>query len=241
MSDLLATALAAHGGFDRWNRFKTITLDLSIGGALWDLKGQPGLFANTTFEADTHDQVVVLSEFGPPGDRVRFTPNRLILERSDGTPLKVRDNPRAAFQGHRLDTPWDFLHAAYFNAYALWTYATQPYLYAYPGFVTEELDPWSENGETWRRLKVTFPQEVASHARHQITYFGPDGLMRRHDYSVDVLGGSVGAHYIDDYRGVQGLKVPHRRRVYPLGEANLPEPGPLLISIDVRQARFDPA
>jgi hypothetical protein len=35
--------------------------------------------------------------------------------------------------------------------------------------------------------------------------------------------------------------VPHRRRVYPLGEANLPEPEPLLVSIDVRQARFDPA
>ena len=240
MSDLLATAIAAHGGLDRWNRFKSVALELSIGGALWDLKGQSGLFANTRFEADTHQQVAVVSGFGAAGDRIRFTPSRVTLERPDPTMWEVRDNPRQAFEGHGLETPWDFLHAAYFNAYALWTYATQPFLYAYPGFLTEELDPWSENGETWRRLKVTFPQEVASHTRHQVTYFGPDGLMRRHDYTVDVLGGVGGAQYIDDYRDIQGLKVPHQRRVYPLGEGNRPEHEPLLVSIDVREARLDP-
>src|SRR6202041_539269 len=103
------------------------------------------------------------------------------------------------FAAHTQETPWDTLHAAYFNGYALWTYLTQPFLYAYPGFKTMELEPWEEAGETWRRLKVVFPEQIASHAREQVTYFGPDGLMRRHDYAVDVLGGAQGAHYIDDY------------------------------------------
>jgi hypothetical protein len=61
----------------------------------------------------------------------------------------------------------------------------------WPGFVTEEIEPWRENGETWRRLKATFPATVASHNREQVTHFGPDGLMRRHDYTVDVLGGAT--------------------------------------------------
>jgi hypothetical protein len=54
-------------------------------------------------------------------------------------------------------------------------------------------------GETWRRLKVTFPDDIASYTREQTSYFGPDGLLRRHDYAVDVLGGATGGQYIEDY------------------------------------------
>src|SRR5437899_3272103 len=75
---------------------------------------------------------------------------------------------------------------------ALWTYFTIPILYTYPGFVAEELPPWEENGETWRPLAALFPEEIASHAQKQISYFGPDGLLRRHEYTVDVLGGAKG-------------------------------------------------
>lgn len=241
VGDLLATGLAAHGGLDRWTRFDTVELDVAIGGALWDLKGQTGLFANTRFRADTRRQSAVLDIFGDPARRLRFFPDQVSLEQFDGSATQLRNNPRDAFRGHRAETPWDLLHAGYFTAYALWTYATQPFLYAGEDFHTEELEPWTENGETWRRLKVTFPDTVASHTREQVTYFGPDGLMRRHDYAVDVLGGATGAQYIDDYRDIQGLMVPHRRRVYPVGADNRAAPEPLLVSIDVRQARFDPA
>ena len=50
-----------------------------------------------------------------------------------------------------------------------------------------------------------------------MTYFGPDGLMRRHDYAVEVLGGATGANYSTDYREFQGIKVPTIRRVYAYG------------------------
>jgi hypothetical protein len=48
-------------------------------------------------------------------------------------------------------------------------------------------------GETWRRLKVTFPDDIKSHIRQQISCFGPDGLLRRHDFTFDVLGGHPGS------------------------------------------------
>ena len=38
MNDLLESAVAAHGGLDRWNQVKSITVDASITGALWSLK-----------------------------------------------------------------------------------------------------------------------------------------------------------------------------------------------------------
>jgi hypothetical protein len=119
-------------------------------------------------------------EPGAPGARNR-------CRRSD------RNCPRSAFEGHVRETPWDNLRGACFGGYAIWTYLSQPFLYAYPGFMLEEIDPWEEDGETWRWLKVIFPDQIASQTRQQVSYFGPDGLMRRHDYTVDVPAGVTGS------------------------------------------------
>jgi hypothetical protein len=238
VSDLLETAIAAHGGLDRWKLLRGVAAELSVGGVLWELKGQAGLFETARYEADIHAQRATLVGFGAPDRHLRFTPDRLDLETDAGEVIESRDSPRTAFVGHVNETSWDRLHAAYFNAYALWTYLTQPFLYAYPGFETEEVEPWQENGETWRRLKVTFPDNIASHAREQISYFGADGLMRRHDYTVEVLGGAAAAHYIHDYRQVSGIMVPHRRRVYGRGLDNHRVPEPVLVSIDISHIIF---
>jgi hypothetical protein len=47
----------------------------------------------------------------------------------------------------------------------MWTYLTTPFAFAMDVVATEELEPWRENGEIWRRLKVTFPQSIATHPR----------------------------------------------------------------------------
>ncbi|MDB5580250.1 MAG: hypothetical protein JWR80_5426 [Bradyrhizobium sp.] len=240
MSDLLETAIAAHGGFDRWNSLREVAADIALGGVLWELKGQAGLFETVHFEADTHEQRATIGRFDALGSLVRFTPERLVVETDAGEVVESRENPRAAFAGHVGQTPWDRLHAAYFNAYALWTYLTQPFLYSYSGFATEEIDPWEEGGETWRRLRVVFPGDFASHTREQITYSGADGLMRRHDYAVDVLGGAMGAHYIHDYQEVCGIMVPLRRRVFPRGDDNQRVSEPVLVSIDIARVGFRP-
>jgi hypothetical protein len=179
MNDLLDLAVAAHGGLDRWRSYSSVWLELSVSGALWDLKGQAGLFANATYEADIRRQRATLGRFRSPGRRIRFTPDQLLLESEESEVVAVRNNPRGAFAGHDNQTPWDQFHAAYFQGYALWTYLTQPFLYTYPGFVVEEIEPWEEDGEVWRRLKVLFPDDIASHSRMQVSYFGPDGLLRR--------------------------------------------------------------
>jgi|HubBroStandDraft_3_1064219.scaffolds.fasta_scaffold100732_2 hypothetical protein len=240
MNELLELAVTAHGGLERWTSYRSAALQLSVGGALWSLKGHEGLFADATYHADIHEQRATLGRFGAPDRHVRFKPDRLVIETDTGDVIESRDNPRSAFAGHFVETPWDRLHAAYFDAYALWTYLTQPFLYTYPGFATEEIEPWEEDGETWRRLRVIFPDNIASHTREQITYFAADGLMRRHDYAVDVLGGATGAHYIDDYRHIDGILVPHQRRVYPRGADNQRVAEPLLVSIDIARIGFQP-
>jgi hypothetical protein len=90
----------------------------------------------------------------------------------------------------------------------------------------------------WRSLRVTFPGSVSSHTKTQITRFGPDGLIRRHDYTVDLLGGAEGVNYASDYRTLDGIVVPTRRRVYPRDAAMRKVPAPLLVSIDIAAIRF---
>jgi hypothetical protein len=238
MNELLNFAIEAHGGLSAWNAFGSLELKASIGGAIWDFKQTPGLLKDVTYDMRTHEERLMITGFSAPDRRIKFVPDRLLLEKLDGTPIESRDNPRAAFAGQKPETPWDILQAAYFASYAPWTYFNSPFLYTLPGFRTQEIEPWHENGEIWRRLKVTFPDNVASHGKEQITYFGPDGLMRRHDYTVEILGGATGANYALGYRKCQGIEVPMRRRIYAYDEKFAKVPEPLLVSIDIAEAKF---
>jgi hypothetical protein len=238
MNDLLEMAVEAHGGIKRWNEFNTLRAELSIGGAIWEVKQQPGLLSDKTFEIQTKQERLSITPFSSPGQSAVFVPSRQTLETSDGTIVESRDDPEASFAGQVRETPWDKFHVAFFASEALWTYLTLPFLYTYPGFACEEIDPWEENGEQWRRLKVTFPDRIVSHSKTQITHFGPDGLMRRHDYTVDILGGSTGANYSTNYRNFQGLMMPTTRRIYAYDEAMQKIPEPLLVSLDFGMLTF---
>jgi hypothetical protein len=176
-----------------------------------------------------------------PGQDKRsiFEPNRVVIETVAGELLEARDDPVAHFVGHAAETPWDDIDVAYFSGEALWTYLTTPFLFHNPGFsVQEELEPWHEDGEEWRRLRVTFPDDVASHTREQQFYFGPDGLLRRHDYTVDVLGGTAGANYALELKEVDGIVVPTKRRIYGYQDDHQVVPDPVLVAIDIGEIAF---
>jgi hypothetical protein len=237
MPDLLQAAVDAHGGLSRWNHLRTVKASLSITGAIWQLKGKPDALKDITIEAELHNERLI-THFNGQGLRTVFEPNRITVQTENGRLVDSHVDPRSAFRGHTRETPWDDMHVAYFSSYALWNYLTIPFLYTYPGFVTAELSPWQENGEEWRTLKVIVPNSIASHSREQAVYFGPDGLLRRHAYTVDVMGGASGLNYATDYRNVDGIVVPTTRRVY-VPDANKQKiPEPVLVAIDIRDISF---
>ena len=82
------------------------------------------------------------------------------------------------------------------------------------------------------------PDSIASHSREQVVYFGPDGLLRRHDYTVDVMGGAPGLNFASDYRNVDGIVVPTKRRVYTPDANKQKIPNPVLVAIDIRYISF---
>jgi hypothetical protein len=232
MSELLDLAVRAHGGLERWSTVKSVKVAASITGEIWYVKGKPDCLKDVVVTCDAKVERLVM-DFPGQDKRSIFEPERVVIEKVDGTLVEARDDPEKSFEGHKRETPWDDLHVAYFSGEALWTYLTTPFLYTYAGFKSEEIASIEVEGETWRRLKVTFPDSVKSHTREQISCFGPDGLLRRHDYRVDVLGGSPGLNYASDYRSVDGIVFPTKRRVYGYeGDYQLVKE-PLLVAIDM--------
>jgi hypothetical protein len=232
MTELLDLAVQAHGGLDRWRQIRSIQVAASITGAIWFVKGQGDALKNVVLTAET--QAERLTVDFPGQDRgATFTPQRIAIERGDGTQIAVRDDPVRSFAGQQRETPWDDIHVIYFVGEALWTYLNTPFLYTQNGFATREIVPIEAEGETWRRLEVTFPDHVKSHTRTQISCFGPDGLLRRHDYTVDILGGATGLNYASDYREAGGIVIPAKRRVYAYEGDFQPVWDPLLVSIDM--------
>ena len=231
-SELLDLAVKAHGGLDRWNKVKAIRVAASITGAIWFVKGKGDFLKNVVLTASTRKEHLTV-DFPGQNMRAIFEPGRIVIEALDGTLIEARDDPEKSFEGQQRKTPWDDIQVVYFVGEALWTYLNTPFLYTHEGFTTEEIPSIQVDGEIWRRLKVTFPDNVKSHTREQISCFGPDGLLRRHDYTVDILGGATGLNYASDYRNIDGIIVPAKRRVYAYeGDYQLVKE-PLLVAIDI--------
>jgi hypothetical protein len=232
MTELLDVAVKAHGRLDRWNKVNAIKISASITGAIWYVKGKGDVLKNVVVTAETRDERVTV-DFPGQDKRAVFEPGRIVIERVDKIQIEARDDPEKSFDGQEQATPWDDIDVAYFAGEALWTYLNTPFLYTRDDFTTEEIPSIRVEDETWRRLKVTFPDSVKSHTREQISCFGPDGLLRRHDYTVDILGGAAGLNYASDYRDVDGVIVPTKRRVYAYeGDYQLVKE-PLLVAIDI--------
>lgn len=237
MNELLERAVAAHGGHEAWQGVRAVAARLRIGGAIWAFKGRPEMFDHVEFHAD-YDRQRVRMVSRSSDWQSDFTPERVRIETRAGRLRGEVAAPRGRFDGHKQASAWDEFHALYFCSYALWNYLAQPFLYARPGFALETLPAWTENGERWERLKATFPDGLDTHSREQILYFGDDGLLRRHDYTVEVMGGATGANYASNYRDCGGIVVPMSRRVYAYDAAGQKQDEPLLVSIDIESIEF---
>lgn len=235
MSDLIDLVLKAHGGLPRWQQATTIHAMGAIGGDLWTLVDQEGILASADLTVDVQRQRIVFAGFTSPELRGLFTPDRVAVIGEDGVVVAERTAPREAFADLSQGAPWDELHALYFAGYAMWNYLTAPYLLTHPGVVLAELAPWHEANEDWRRLRATFPKEIATHCVEQVFYYDAAGLLRRHDYAPDVLGGTPAAHFTGKHLTASGLVFPTHRYVVPVQEDARALPEPILISIELSE------
>jgi len=238
VNDVLALALKAHGGMGRWEEISRFRAAASITGAVWAMKGKPGLLHDVVLEGETRDQRLKITPFPWPGRYATWEPFRQTVETDDGMLVAERRDPAASFVGLTRQSPWDDFQVAYFAGEANWNYFVSPFLFARPDFVVEELEPRHEDGQTWRPLVVTYPGTIVAHCRQQTYYFDDAGLLRRLDYAVDILGGDSVVHYPSDYREFDGIMVPTRRRVYVRNPDGSPQRDAVTVAIDVTDVSF---
>jgi len=233
MDTLAQKIIEAHGGLNTWNRYTSLTAHLAQGGALWGLKGHAGLLDDTNVTVGLGTEWASHHPFGPARRTTLFQPNRVEIKDDLGKVTETLDAPRSSFAGHTLETPWTEPQLAYFAGIAMWTYFNVPFLLAAPGVVVERLEDWQEQGETWKRLRVTFPPGIATHSTVQTLFVDEGGLIKRHDYDVEIAGNTPGAHYLSGYLEVQGIKFPTRRRIFPRQPDGQAMAEPLVVSIDI--------
>jgi hypothetical protein len=238
MNKLLASILDTHGGLDRWRGYERVDATIVSGGGFFPLKGLIQDSSPRRMTAWLHEERSSVSPYGAPNQRTMFTPDRIAIEKSDGTLVAERRAPKDSFAGHQMNTPWDPLHRAYFNGEALWTYLTTPFLLAMEGVCVEETEPWTEGSEVWRILRAYFPGSIETHSLVQDFFFAEDLTLRRHDYSVNIAGGFAASQLTSQYAEVGGIRLPTRRRAHTRGPDRRPILDMLMVSIDISDVSF---
>jgi hypothetical protein len=239
MNRLLSRILDAHGGMDRWREYEKVEATIVTGGGFYPLKGMIPDATPRRMTVRLHEQRSSVCPFGQPDQRTMFTPERIAIEKLDGTVVSERHAPRDSFAGHQMSTPWDALHRAYFDGEALWTYFTTPFLLALDGVHVEEVEPWQEGPETWHVLRAQFPGPIETHSLIQEFFFDADLHLRRHDYSVNTAGGFPAAQLTSDYVVADGIHLPTKRRAYTRGPDRRPIMEMLMVSIDISKIKFE--
>lgn len=237
MNDLFKFMIDKQGGLKRWKTFHTATAHMHVGGNLWKRKGHEGIIEEVDVVINLLEQK--LSHIPNDEWHTSYSPQRVAIETANGNLFEELYNPRASFKGHVWDTIWSNLQLAYFTGYATWNYFNTPFLFATPGFEVTEIEPWEENNETWRRLKVKWPENIHTHTAEQVLYVDVEGFIRRLDYKVEIAGNNAAVHYLSNYKDIAGIKMATKRMVYPMGENNKPQPdAPVIVSIDWSDIKF---
>jgi hypothetical protein len=239
--DLLNKAIEAHGGLKRWQTIKKIEARIRCGGAALPLRFKFGTFKSYQALISTGEPNIVFSPFAGKGKRGILLEDTVRIESESGRFLAERSNAKAAFNSFRHKFYWDNLDALYFGGYAIWNYFTVPFLFLQDGFEIQEIEPWEENGQTWRRLRIFFPPHIPTHSREQVFYFNAEGVLMRLDYTAEVFGDwAKAAHYCRDYKNFSGLLVPTRRQVLPRKSDGHPRNFPTLVWIEVDEVALVP-
>ena len=236
---LLDKVLHAHG-IESATQFKQLHIHTSIGGAIWGMKGHEGALEDVIFEGSLTEQKSQWTNIFQKGYTSTFEPEHVQLFDRSGGLLEDLQDPKLSFLGHGVETPWSRLQLVYFSSYATWNYATAPFNFMVPGAEINRVDSWNENGEVLDRLEVIYPDGFATHSKKQIFYFNEEGLLKRHDYWPEVLGGSSATQIIEDYKEFDGIKTGTKRNIYVLNdEDNSYNKDFVLVSIDIQEVKFE--
>ena len=90
MNELPARILDAHGGMDRWNSYQKVGATIVTGGGFFALKGVLQDANPRRMTVWLHEERSSVVPYGAPDLRTMFSPDRIAIEKLDGTLVAER-------------------------------------------------------------------------------------------------------------------------------------------------------
>jgi hypothetical protein len=233
---LLDEAIEASGGLALWNRLTRFTLQLSIDGALLTQVSEAARFKDIVAEGCFRRRFVRLTGFADAGRSGVYRPDYVAIENSEGEVLRAWNNPHLAFQQEAEETFHEEPYLVFLCGFSIWDYLTTPFLLAHPGVQIEELPPWHEHDQPWRRLQAVFPPDLVAHSPAQTFYFDAAGLLRRTDHH---LFGMKVANYSSAHQSFCGIVIPTLRRSLTRAADGTVMAKPSLLDVEIFDAAFE--
>ncbi|MFT4112620.1 hypothetical protein [Silvibacterium sp.] len=213
MSNLLNLVVEAHGGLAQWNQFTDLVTDVFADGELCRQRNWSGIVPRSRLLLSLRTQrTVVLLPAGQ--GHILIRPDLISHTDEHGAYLESLAHPRETMLRENSPMDWDLLRTAYFIGSAIRHSVTAPFLYTLPGFISEEVEPWEEDGETWRVLRILFPADFGAPASLHFAYYGPDGRLRRTRNGIEMIGGLNLAEYVTSYEQIDGIWMPTSNEVF---------------------------
>ena len=163
-------------------------------------------------------------------------PDRVTIESLDGNILQTWHNPHQSFRHYTKSALFDELHLVFLCCFSIWSYLATPFLLDQHDVKIEELTPWYEQGQQWRRLRAILPPSFVTHSHEQMFYFDAAGLQRRTDHE---LFGMRVADYSWAHQEFGGIVVPTLRRSLSLEDDGTVIEKPSLIEVDIFDVAFE--
>ena len=224
---MLERACERHGGWQTWQRSWRVSLHIeSFASPLLRLKGLGRTFSapGGRVEIFPHEQKTVFHDYPDKNHVGIFERGAVRLDAtSDRHVVAESTRHRDTFQQRGIRDRWSALDAVYFFGYALWHYHSLPFTLG-PARLVSHRQTRERGAAGCDVLGLELPADVPTHSRRQVFYFDPSGLLVRHDYVAEPIGGwTRGAHYWEDYRQASGVPIAMRRRVVArIGRTALP-------------------
>ncbi len=104
MNELLALAVKAHGGLERWNKVKSLKVAASITGAIWFVKSKGDALKKVIMTVDTKAERLI-TDFLGRDKRSIFEPTRVVIGEAltgrSSSPATTPRSPSKASSGRR--------------------------------------------------------------------------------------------------------------------------------------------
>jgi hypothetical protein len=208
---LLGKVLQAHGSLDAWKSVKQLDVTLTAKGPPFQLKRQPAGLHDVALRIDPHSPCVEISPLPKAGSRGVYTPQRIWIEDETDKTVEERTDFFHSLHSQAPTDPWDTLDELAFAGEAAWEYLTLPYLLAEPDVKVEEIEPHTEYGMPWRRLRAIFSARIPVHSAEQVFYFDDAFMLRRFDFQAV----RPSSQYCFDPITIDGLVFYGLRRIVP--------------------------